>query len=348
MAMEYGMNLTMDYSAPMVSTVMPSAIDVDENTPNLQEIQSYPVVMRDGEIHFHQDPISGALYKMTDNFHTKISEIIENKKKINLIKDEYVEAYSSLYSDVDFFSPILNSFSIKNDELTSFNQELNKVNTVIEEINEPRTIEIDGSFPARNSLSSPSLQSRTSGTISLTNQNVLIESTNKSSEFLSDNSNEKNLVSNLLNADNDISFNNLTDINFMNLNESNNLKRNEYFNYQRENIRQTDITIPMNRNGIAPDTSTRTNMGFQDSNRRPMNRSPFVNTTSIPFGINTEIVNVRRMNKVSVSSPLSIDMIPQVQNLNRRPMNMTATLSNNFNSFVNEQKILRNIPMNRG
>jgi hypothetical protein len=58
-------------------------IQVTETTPNLEEIQNFPVAGRglDGT-HFHQDPVSGQMYVMTDEFHQRIPEILSNKKII--------------------------------------------------------------------------------------------------------------------------------------------------------------------------------------------------------------------------------------------------------------------------
>lgn len=55
-------------------------IQVTETTPNLEEIQNFPVAGRglDGT-HFHQDPVSGQMYVMTDEFHQRIPEILRNR-----------------------------------------------------------------------------------------------------------------------------------------------------------------------------------------------------------------------------------------------------------------------------
>jgi hypothetical protein len=58
-------------------------IQVTETTPNLEEIQNFPVAGRglDGT-HFHQDPVSGQMYVMTDEFHQRIPEILRNRQNI--------------------------------------------------------------------------------------------------------------------------------------------------------------------------------------------------------------------------------------------------------------------------
>lgn len=69
---------TRDMTLPM-SSAMP--INVTENTPNLEQIQSFPVTMRNPNgIHFHQDPVTGQMYRMTSEFHSRISDIVSNKK----------------------------------------------------------------------------------------------------------------------------------------------------------------------------------------------------------------------------------------------------------------------------
>ena len=58
-------------------------IDVNENTPNLEEIQSFPVAGRalDGT-HFHQDPITGQMYRMTDELHARIPQILASRQQV--------------------------------------------------------------------------------------------------------------------------------------------------------------------------------------------------------------------------------------------------------------------------
>lgn len=55
-------------------------IEVTETTSNLEEIQNFPVIGRlaDGA-HFHQDPVSGQVYRMTEEFHQRIPEILRNR-----------------------------------------------------------------------------------------------------------------------------------------------------------------------------------------------------------------------------------------------------------------------------
>lgn len=69
------MNLPMSSARP---------IEVDENTPNLEEIQGFPVAgtAADGT-HFHQDPVSGQMYRMSTDLHQRIPEIIRNRQTSN-------------------------------------------------------------------------------------------------------------------------------------------------------------------------------------------------------------------------------------------------------------------------
>jgi len=65
--------------APFLSNLPLSnspTIAVNESTPNLDRIQNFPVVSRNGVFHIHQDPATGQRYSMTDEFHTRIPEIV--------------------------------------------------------------------------------------------------------------------------------------------------------------------------------------------------------------------------------------------------------------------------------
>lgn len=68
---------TRNMSLPLASNL---PINVDENTPNLEEIQGFPVAGRslDGA-HFHQDPVTGQIYRMTDELHDRIPQILANR-----------------------------------------------------------------------------------------------------------------------------------------------------------------------------------------------------------------------------------------------------------------------------
>ena len=59
-----------------------NVIRVNENTPNLQIIQSFPVVSRNGNVHIHQDPVTGQMYEMTDEFHSMIPQIIAGTSNV--------------------------------------------------------------------------------------------------------------------------------------------------------------------------------------------------------------------------------------------------------------------------
>lgn len=62
---------------PMSNTL---PIIVNESTPNLAEIQSFPVVVSGGGIHIHQDPVSGQRYRMNDEFHSRIQQILADRQ----------------------------------------------------------------------------------------------------------------------------------------------------------------------------------------------------------------------------------------------------------------------------
>ena len=64
-----------------LSTARP--IEVTETTPNLEQIQNFPVAGRAADgTHFHQDPVSGQMYRMSAEFHDRIPEILRNRQNI--------------------------------------------------------------------------------------------------------------------------------------------------------------------------------------------------------------------------------------------------------------------------
>ena len=63
-----------------MSSALP--IIVNESTPNLAEIQSFPVVVSGGGIHIHQDPVTGQRYRMTDEFHSRIPQILAGNSNV--------------------------------------------------------------------------------------------------------------------------------------------------------------------------------------------------------------------------------------------------------------------------
>lgn len=77
---------TMGVRSPNVNMNLPLAsaipINVNENIQNLQQIQSFPVVgIGPNGIHFHQDPVTGQMYRMTTEFHDRI-RIINSKTSL--------------------------------------------------------------------------------------------------------------------------------------------------------------------------------------------------------------------------------------------------------------------------
>lgn len=69
--------------APFIGNLPQSnspVIVVSESTPNLMEIQNFPVVSRNGIFHIHQDPRTGQRYSMTDEFHMRIPQILASRQ----------------------------------------------------------------------------------------------------------------------------------------------------------------------------------------------------------------------------------------------------------------------------
>jgi len=145
MAVTYGMTTPIMSSVmpnpmtvPVMSTVMPNPmttttvvssmgvqglpmsnalpIIVNENTPNLAEIQSFPVIVSGGGIHMHQDPVSGQRYRMNDEFHSRIPQILADRElssgqnvSSNTYVDEYLQSYITKYESD---RPITSAFSL--------------------------------------------------------------------------------------------------------------------------------------------------------------------------------------------------------------------------------------------
>jgi hypothetical protein len=59
-----------------------NVIRVNETTPNLEMIQSFPVVSRNGNVHIHQDPVTSQMYEMTDEFHAMIPQILARNSNV--------------------------------------------------------------------------------------------------------------------------------------------------------------------------------------------------------------------------------------------------------------------------
>jgi len=55
-------------------------IRVTEDTPNLEEIQSFPVLKSNETMHLHQDPITGQRYGMANELHARIPEILARRR----------------------------------------------------------------------------------------------------------------------------------------------------------------------------------------------------------------------------------------------------------------------------
>lgn len=85
-------------------------IQVTETTPNLEAIQNFPVAGRgvDGT-HFHQDPVTGQMYVMSDELHQRIPEILKNRTLVqnNITQTVIQQAAEEVSSDS--FNDYLNS-----------------------------------------------------------------------------------------------------------------------------------------------------------------------------------------------------------------------------------------------
>ena len=89
-----------------------NVIRVNETTPNLQLIQSFPVVSRNGNIHIHQDPFTGQMYEMTDEFHSMIPQIIGGNSSVMTGGVMPITITNS--SDVNFVSDSIENYSVVN------------------------------------------------------------------------------------------------------------------------------------------------------------------------------------------------------------------------------------------
>jgi len=130
---------------------MSEPIIVDETTPNLEKIQSFPVVQKNNNNHFHQDPITGQLYRMTDEFHQRIPEILqigktgksiistdlnfnrsEDRTPINNLKNEYSKISAEYYSNIEPFTTVGNVIAnIIPEQVESFTKSVSPVDMTI-------------------------------------------------------------------------------------------------------------------------------------------------------------------------------------------------------------------------
>jgi hypothetical protein len=143
-------------------------IQVTETTPNLEEIQNFPVAGRglDGT-HFNQDPVSGQMYVMTDEFHQRIPEILLN----NVVKkqNELIEQINSTVKKVENIPLMKVSTSI---DLTS-NQNISVVRdkiittsskTSVVDLTRLKKVIFDGIYSTAvlsNTVSTPNLSQNT-------------------------------------------------------------------------------------------------------------------------------------------------------------------------------------------
>ena len=102
--------------APFLSNLSLSnspTIAVNESTPNLDRIQNFPVVSRNGVFHIHQDPATGQRYSMTDEFHEKIPQIILSNTLGRPISETSVPKYSATINTYAAITPIIGNQSIE-------------------------------------------------------------------------------------------------------------------------------------------------------------------------------------------------------------------------------------------
>lgn len=87
-----------------------NVIRVNETTPNLQLIQSFPVISRNGNIHIHQDPVTGQMYEMTDEFHSMIPQIIAGNSSV--MTGGVIPTTTTNIGDVNFISDDIENYSV--------------------------------------------------------------------------------------------------------------------------------------------------------------------------------------------------------------------------------------------
>ncbi len=138
-------------TVPVMSTVMPNPmtttntvssmgaqglpmsnalpIIVNENTPNLAEIQSFPVIVSGGGIHMHQDPVSGQRYRMNDEFHSRIPQILADRQSsttngLNSMTESSTEQVDSVILDYIGSSSPSNSMTVSNNSMKNLQSEI--------------------------------------------------------------------------------------------------------------------------------------------------------------------------------------------------------------------------------
>lgn len=132
-----GMNRAISMSQPMTTTGLQAGtvrnmnlplsratpIQVTEITPNLEEIQNFPVAGRglDGT-HFHQDPVSGQMYVMTAEFHNRIPQILANRINMN---SNVASAEQYNESVISYLENLMTEESKKENITTNILQEFN-------------------------------------------------------------------------------------------------------------------------------------------------------------------------------------------------------------------------------
>jgi hypothetical protein len=112
---------------------MARPISVTEFTPNLEQIQNFPVVGTsiDGT-HFHQNPTTGQMYRMTDETHKilseRLSQIVNSEYTPNDTSVTFFDYKKEPFKIYDFYK---NSFEMNNE---SFDNSIS-TNTIDNQIN---------------------------------------------------------------------------------------------------------------------------------------------------------------------------------------------------------------------
>lgn len=119
-------------------------IRVDENTPNLEEIQGFPVAGRslDGT-HFHQDPVTGQMYRMTDELHDRIPQILADRNYKTKLKISIPTKDGNMEYDVGELYKNFMVYSKNNSELVSQFYRSNRLDYLKNIEIENRTLETD-------------------------------------------------------------------------------------------------------------------------------------------------------------------------------------------------------------
>lgn len=121
---------------------MSTPVGVDENTPNLEEVQSFPVVgIADDGTHFHQDTVTGQMYKMSEDFHNRIPGILASRMTSTIIptmtttvpesftSDEYLNAIIQLSNETPSQTVLTDILrQVNTDNVMNFTEVVTEIN----------------------------------------------------------------------------------------------------------------------------------------------------------------------------------------------------------------------------